>query len=87
MTTSASAHFFPRQPNKDGHALVWKTYSPCKKEIATAIPVFCIGGITFETLPTVIVAGAHRVAIVSTILRQKDSAAAVCRTKEMLADL
>lgn len=56
-----------------------------ERDVGSVIPVFCIGGITFETLPTVIAAGARRVVIVSAILRQADIAAAVRQAKEMLA--
>ena len=36
------------------------------------IPIFCIGGINLETLDDVIAAGAHRVVIVSALLRAPD---------------
>ena len=58
-----------------------------ESDVGKSIPVFCIGGITFETLPRVIASGARRVVIVSAILQQPDIAAAVRRAKEMLAKL
>ena len=37
-----------------------------------SIPIFCIGGINLETLDEVIASGAHRVVVVSALLRAKD---------------
>lgn len=45
------------------------------------IPVFCIGGISPDTLPEVIAAGARRVVIVSAWLRAKDIVLAVRETR------
>ena len=39
------------------------------------IPIFCIGGVNLDTLDEVIAAGAHRVVIVSALLRAPDIAA------------
>lgn len=37
--------------------------------LAGAMPIFCIGGVNPETLPAVLAAGAHRVVVVSWLLR------------------
>ena len=47
-------------------------------------PVFCIGGITLETLPQVIEAGAKRVVIVSTLLKAEDPEQTTRQVKTML---
>lgn len=52
-----------------------------EREIGSKIPVFCIGGITFETLDQVIRAGARRVVMVSALLQSKDIRAAVKSVK------
>jgi len=49
-----------------------------------SLPIFCIGGIKKENLPTVIAAGAHRVVIVSGILQASDIAAYVRESKAIL---
>ena len=41
-------------------------------EVGSRIPAFCIGGITRETLPQVLAAGARRVVIVSDLLTADD---------------
>lgn len=49
------------------------------QQLAGEMPVFCIGGVNAETLPTVLAAGARRVVIVSWLLQQADPAAAARR--------
>jgi thiamine-phosphate pyrophosphorylase len=44
-------------------------------------PVFCIGGITLETIPRVIAAGAQRLVVVSDLLTAKDPSA---RARQLL---
>ena len=56
-----------------------------EQSVGSHIPVFCIGGITFTTLPQVIAAGARRVVIVSALLQSADIAAAVRAGKAQLA--
>jgi thiamine-phosphate pyrophosphorylase len=56
-----------------------------EQSVGSRIPVFCIGGITFSTLPQVIAAGARRVVIVSALLQSADIAAAVRAVKAQLA--
>lgn len=47
-------------------------------------PIFCIGGITLENLPSVLEAGARRVVIVSGILKAPDITAYCRQAKSML---
>lgn len=47
-------------------------------------PVFCIGGITLETLPSVLHAGAKRVVIVSALLKAKNPTATAQHVKSQL---
>jgi thiamine-phosphate pyrophosphorylase len=48
------------------------------------LPIFCIGGIKIENLPTVLSAGATRVVIVSGLLQSADIAAATRAAKCLL---
>ena len=56
--------------------------------LAVNLPIFCIGGIKIDNLDQVISAGAHRVAIVSGLLKAPDIAeyARACK-KLLIADL
>jgi thiamine-phosphate pyrophosphorylase len=56
-----------------------KAYELSKK------PIFCIGGIKLENLPTLLEAGARRVAIVSGILQADDITGYCRKVKELLA--
>lgn len=47
-----------------------------ENQVGAEIPAFCIGGITPETLPAVLAAGARRVVIVSALLQAPDVTAA-----------
>ena len=51
------------------------------------LPIFCIGGIKIDNLEEVIAAGAHRVAIVSALLKAPDIAACACEAKRLLLNL
>jgi thiamine-phosphate pyrophosphorylase len=57
-----------------------------QNSVGSHIPVFCIGGITFATLPQVITAGARRVVIVSALLQSEYIAAAVRVVKNQLSE-
>lgn len=46
------------------------------QQLAGDMPVFCIGGVSGDTLPQVLAAGARRVVIVSWLLQQADISAA-----------
>jgi thiamine-phosphate pyrophosphorylase len=52
-----------------------------EREVGSKIPAFCIGGITRQTLPQVLAAGARRVVIVSDLLKAADVEAA---TREVI---
>ena len=52
-----------------------------------SIPIFCIGGIKIENLPTILAAGARRIVIVSGILQAPDIAAYCREAKERLASI
>jgi len=49
------------------------------------IPIFCIGGIKLENLPSVIAAGARRVVIVSGLLKAPDVAEYARACKKLLS--
>jgi thiamine-phosphate pyrophosphorylase len=58
---------------------IWKVHE------AVSIPIFCIGGIKLENLPSVIAAGAKRVVIVSGFLQANDVADYARRCKKLLS--
>ncbi|HEX8371473.1 MAG TPA: thiamine phosphate synthase [Chthoniobacterales bacterium] len=53
----------------------------------TSTPIFCIGGIKLENLPTIITAGARRVVIVSGLLQAPDVADYARAVKKLLPPL
>jgi thiamine-phosphate pyrophosphorylase len=55
-----------------------------ERDVGSHIPAFCIGGITPETLPAVLAAGARRVVIVSALLQAPDIQAATRAAKTAL---
>jgi thiamine-phosphate pyrophosphorylase len=55
-----------------------------EREVGSQIPAFCIGGITRQTLPQVLTAGARRVVIVSDLLTSSDVRAA---TREVVGKI
>jgi thiamine-phosphate pyrophosphorylase len=57
-----------------------------EREVGSKIPAFCIGGITPETLPQVLAAGARRVVIVSALLTAADIRAATAEAVLALRD-
>ena len=62
-------------PTKPGRPAVWlQDIATVEREVGKSIPVFCIGGITSVTLPSVLAAGARRVVIVSHLLCATDRA-------------
>ena len=64
-------------PTKAGRpAIGLHEIAAMEREVGVAIPAFCIGGITLETLPSVLAAGARRVVVVSALLQAPDIAAA-----------
>ncbi len=56
-----------------------------QRRVGGAIPIYCIGGITLDTLPAVRAAGAENVVIVSDLLQSGDIAAYIRRAKALLA--
>ena len=57
-------------PTKAGRpAIGLHEIAAMEREVGSQIPAFCIGGITRQTLPQVLAAGARRVVIVSDLLK------------------
>jgi thiamine-phosphate pyrophosphorylase len=57
-------------PTKAGRpAIGLEEIAAMEREVGSQIPAFCIGGITRQTLPQVLAAGARRVVIVSDLLK------------------
>lgn len=56
-----------------------------ERDVGTSIPAFCIGGITPDTLPQVLAAGARRVVVVSALLQASDPQAETRRIKNLLS--
>lgn len=60
-------------PTKAGRpAIGLQEIAAMEREVGTQIPAFCIGGITPQTLPAVLTAGARRVVVVSALLQAPD---------------
>lgn len=60
-------------PTKAGRpAIGLHEIAAMERDVGEKIPAFCIGGITPETLPAVLAAGARRVVIVSALLQAPD---------------
>jgi len=55
-----------------------------ERDVGSHIPAFCIGGITPETLPQVLAAGARRIVVVSALLQAPDVKAATRAVREAL---
>ena len=68
-------------PTKAGRpAIGLDEIAAMEREVGSQIPAFCIGGITRQTLPQVLAAGARRVVIVSDLLKSPDVQAATLWT-------
>ena len=73
-------------PTKAGRpAIGLHEIAAMEREVGEKIPAFCIGGITPETLPTVLAAGARRVVVVSALLQASDIQAATRVVKTALS--
>jgi thiamine-phosphate pyrophosphorylase len=60
-------------PTKAGRpAIGLHEIAAMERDVGAKIPAFCIGGITPETLPAVLAAGARRVVVVSALLQALD---------------
>ena len=72
-------------PTKAGRpAIGLHDIATMEREVGEKIPAFCIGGITPETLPAVLAAGARRVVIVSALLQAPDIQAATRNLRELI---
>jgi thiamine-phosphate pyrophosphorylase len=72
-------------PTKAGRpAIGLHEIAAMEREVGSQIPAFCIGGITRQTLPQVLTAGARRVVIVSDLLTSSDVRAA---TREVVGKI
>ncbi len=70
-------------PTKAGRpAIGLEEIATMEREVGSKIPAFCIGGITPETLPQVLAAGARRVVVVSALLQAPDVQAATHSIRE-----
>lgn len=56
-----------------------------EQEVGSKIPAFCIGGITPETVPDVLAAGARRIVVVSALLQASDISFATRQFKNLLS--
>ncbi len=72
-------------PTKAGRpAIGLHEIAAMEREVGSQIPAFCIGGITRQTLPQVLAAGARRVVIVSDLLKAPDVQAATAMVSATL---
>jgi thiamine-phosphate diphosphorylase len=72
-------------PTKAGRpAIGLDEIAAMEREVGSKIPAFCIGGITRQTLPQVLAAGARRVVIVSDLLKAPAVEAATLWTAEFI---
>jgi thiamine-phosphate pyrophosphorylase len=72
-------------PTKAGRpAIGLHEIAAMEREVGSQIPAFCIGGITRQTLPQVLAAGARRVVIVSDLLKADDVQAATNWSAELI---
>ena len=70
-------------PTKAGRpAIGLENVAIMEKEVGLKIPAFCIGGITPQTLPEVLSAGAQRIVVVSALLQAPDVEAATRAIKD-----
>lgn len=56
-----------------------------EQDVGSKIPAFCIGGITPETIPDVLAAGAQRIVVVSALLQASDISLATRQYKNLLS--
>ncbi len=78
---------FPTPTKPERPAVGLEDISTVQREVGKDIPVFCIGGITGETLPSVLAAGARRVVIVSYLLRSPSRAELTRKIMERIPPL
>lgn len=75
---------FPTPTKLGRPAIGLEEIAHMEAEVGSKIPAFCIGGITSETLPRVLAAGARRLVVVSAILQAPDIQAATAAAKAVL---
>ena len=74
-------------PTKAGRpAIGLDDIAAMERDVGSKIPAFCIGGITSETLPQVLAAGARRVVIVSALLQASDITATAQSLKKLVVE-
>ncbi len=72
-------------PTKAGRpAIGLEEIAVMEKDVGSEIPAFCIGGITPVTLPQILVAGGHRIVVVSALLQAPDVEAATRAIRDQL---
>ena len=72
-------------PTKAGRpAIGLQDIATMQREVGQHLPAFCIGGITPTTLPHVLAAGAHRIVVVSALLRAPDIQSATHTLRQSL---
>ncbi len=75
---------FPTPTKAGRSAIGLDDIAAMQRDVGDKIPAFCIGGITPETLPQVLAAGARRVVVVSALLQATDIEAATAAIKRAL---
>jgi thiamine-phosphate pyrophosphorylase len=75
---------FPTPTKLGRPAIGLEEIAVMERDVGAHIPAFCIGGITPETLPSVLAAGARRVVIVSALLKAVNIQSATQSAKQQL---
>lgn len=75
---------FPTPTKAGRSAIGLQDLATMEREVGAHIPAFCIGGITRQTLPQVLAAGARRLVVVSDLLTAPDVQAA---TREFVTQI
>ncbi len=75
---------FPTPTKLGRPAIGLEEIATMQREVGSEIPAFCIGGITAETMPIVLSAGAQRIVVVSAILQAPDISLATRKFRSLL---
>lgn len=78
---------FPTGTKPGRPAIGLENIAGIRRQLPEEFPVFCIGGINGETLPSVLKAGADRVAIVSWLLTHPDITGTAAALKRTLGEM
>lgn len=78
---------FPTGTKPGRPAIGLENIAGVRRQLPEEFPVFCIGGINGETLPSVLKAGADRVVIVSWLLTHPDITGTVAALKRTLGEM